>query len=154
MKPAKATDHHFSVREASEKLKKVWYDSLPKWVAYPYTLYFINYLNEEYLMRSEKEVMYAEDLLLAVQLAFSDLRRGFNGTTGKMITHRAADRVPSTEIFVRLDLLKVWDLVFTPEFATEVKRVKKALEAEAQKLVAGKEKESNPKAKQMKARKR
>ncbi len=115
-----------SVAELSKKLK-AFYSSGDEWRSRYYIRHFADYLAEQ--IRGEE--IGAEEFLLTVQLAFQDLRRGIDSSTGEMITHDAADRVPTVEIFVRMDLPRLYDLVFPEEFACEVKRVWEEVALEA-----------------------
>lgn len=116
------------VAELKKKLEQLW-DPGP-WYSSGYIRHFASYLGEQL----KGEEIGPEEFLLAIQCAFRDLRRGTDMLTGDVIRHVAADRVPTVEPFVRMDLPRLYDLVFPEEFAREVKRVWKEVNQEASRL--------------------
>jgi hypothetical protein len=85
-----------------------------------YTCDFASYLAD---CLKEVKVITSEELLLKVELMFKRLSRGLDDD-GRPIRHRAADRVPTAELFVRMDLPLVFAYIFPPEFITDVERVR------------------------------
>ncbi len=95
-----------------------------------YTYGFLKYLAGTL----KGETMIAEEFLMAVALAFMDLRRGA-GPDGKPLRHYAdglriwlddCDRIAAAEPFIMLDLRKhVYPHAFAPEFAAELAKVEK-----------------------------
>ena len=119
-----------TLAEVRDKLKKLA-NHLKNPRGSQYTYYFADYLAEQ--LRGE--MIGPEEFLLKVSFAFKDLASGVDAITGEMIMHRAVDRVPTAEPFIRMDMPNIIDVIFPTDFAVEVKRVVEEVNQRAQSII-------------------
>lgn len=106
------------------------YKLVPNAAGRPHTYEFVDYLATQFKV----DVTTPENFLLQIELAFGDLRRGTDAFSGAPIRHEAVDRVPTVEMFVRMDLSAIIDVLFSPEHAAAIKKCQKEVLAEAKAL--------------------
>jgi hypothetical protein len=107
-----------------EKLANVY---LPNARGMSYTHDFANYLST----RLRGEAITPTRFLFEMHHAFGRLRRGTENN-GSAILHDAVDRVPTVEMWVRMDIPALIDAVFPADFAAQAKAIWKTTLDEAE----------------------
>jgi len=109
-----------SVPELKSKLQNIssWF---PDPFGQRYTYYFVDYLAEQL----QGEITTPELFLMLVYRLSSELERDATSIRfGKTEAYyQAVDRFAAAKIFILMDLEKIIDIVFPPEFAGEVKKI-------------------------------